>query len=318
MRSAGNGTPSPKATVRRGLIFGMIGILCFCLTPPATRAAVAQLDPFFVGAARGLGAAFLAGALLWFTRQPWPRLAHVPALLVIGLGVIFGFPLLSTWAMRSVPAMHAAAIFGLLPLATAVVGALRTGERPSTLFWIAGGGGSVIVIAYALAQGGGHFHPADLALFGAVLASAVGYTEGALLTRTLGSWQVICWTLVLCAPVSALLVAGTLSEPIGAGTLGAVFGPVSWTAWLGLGYVTVVSQFLGFFAWYRGLALGGVSRVSQLQLVMPFLTIGASAALLREPLSWPTLLTALAVVGTVAIGRRATIRPPDGERERAR
>jgi drug/metabolite transporter (DMT)-like permease len=296
---------------RRGLLLGMLGIACFCLTPPATRAAVAQIDPLIVGAGRGLGAALLAAPLLLLTRQPWPARSQVPALLVIGLGVIFGFPLLSTWAMQFVPATHTAAIFGLLPLATAVVGAVRTGERPSAKFWLASGTGSVIVIAYALAQGGGRFHPADLALFGAVLAAAVGYTEGALLTRALGGWQVICWTLVLAAPASALLVAWTLHHAAAeTQTVRQLFAPVSWTAWLGFGYVTVFSQFLGFFAWYRGLALGGVARVSQLQLLMPFMTIAASAFLLREGLAWPTLLTATAVVATVALGRSASIRPP--------
>ncbi len=299
-----------RETTRRGLILGLIGIACFCLTPPATRLAVAELDPFVVGIGRGLGAALLAAPLLFLTRQPWPARGQIPTLLLIGLGVIFGFPLLLTWAMQFVPAAHTAAILGLLPLATAVVGALRTGERPSALFWLAGAGGSAIVIAYALAQGGGEFHAADLALFGAVLAGAVGYTEGARLTPSLGGWQVICWTLVLASPVTAALLVWTIQHAAGTRTLHEMFAPVSWSAWLGFGYLTVFSQFLGFFAWYRGLALGGVARVSQLQLLMPFMTIAASAALLRERVTWPMLLTALAVVGAVALGRRATIRRP--------
>lgn len=303
-----------REATRRGLVLGIIGIACFCLTPPATRVAVAELDPWVVGIGRGLGAALLAALLLFLTRQRWPARAQVLPLLLVGAGVIFGFPLLLTWAMQFVPATHTAAILGLLPLATAVVGALRTGERPSALFWLAGAGGSAIVIAYALAQGGGEFHAADLALFGAVLAGAVGYTEGARLTPSLGGWQVICWTLVLAAPATAALLFWAVHHAAGTRTLAEMFAPVSWSAWLGFSYLTVVSQFLGFFAWYRGLALGGVARVSQLQLLMPFMTIAASAVLLRERVTWPTLLTALAVVGTVALGRRATIRRPVSHR----
>jgi drug/metabolite transporter (DMT)-like permease len=281
-----------------GLWYGLLGVLSFSLTFPATRFAVAYLDPSVVGLGRALLAGVLAAGLLAATRQRWPTRAELRGLAIVIAGVIFGFPFLSAWALRQVPSAHGAIVIGLLPLATACVATFRGGERPSWQFWLAGLAGSAAVIGFSLYTGTGGLEAADLALLGAVVAGAFGYAEGARLARTLGSWQVICWALViaaplLCVPVGLAIWEHGLSAPP--------------TAWLGLLYVAVVSQFLGFFAWYRGLALGGVARVSQLQLLQPFLTLVASALLLHEQITPGTVAVALIVVAAVALGRRAPV-----------
>ena len=278
--------------------YGLLGVAAFSLTLPATRVAVASLDPLVVGLGRALVAAILAGALLLLTRQKLPAAAQLRSLAVVASGVIFGFPLLSAWALKTVPAAHSAVVIGLLPLATALVSTVRGGERPSRAFWLASGSGSAAVLAFALWQGGGGLHVADLALLGAVIAGAIGYSEGARLARVVGDWQVICWALVLAAPLLAAPVA------IQALRTGLSAPPAAWVAF---GYVAVVSQFLGFFAWYRGLALGGVARVSQVQLLQPFLTLLAAALVLGEHVTPTMLVFALVVLAAVFVGRRTAI-----------
>jgi drug/metabolite transporter (DMT)-like permease len=283
----------------QGLIYGLFGILIFSLTLPATRIAVSAFDPIFVGLGRSIGAAALSLILLMARRQPIPPKRYLLNFCVVIAGVIVGFPLLSAIAMQDAPASHGAVIVGLLPLFTALGGVWRAGERPSVKFWIFAGLGSALVLGFAIVSGGGELRWADLALLGAVVAAGLGYAEGAVLARKLGSWQVICWALVLAAPLLLPIVWH--------------HGPADWRsispgAAIGFLYVTVFSMFLGFFAWYRGLALGGVARVGQLQLVQPFLTILASAALLGEPLTVTTLGFAIAVILCVALGRQAQIK----------
>lgn len=291
----------PGNPINAGMWYGLLGVASFSLTLPATRLAVSAFDPVIVGLGRALGAALLAGAALWLTRQPLPARRHWPGLVLVAAGVILGFPLLTAWAMQQVPAAHGAVVIGLLPLATAGAAARRAGERPSRAFWLASLTGSAVVIAFALRSGAGQLHLADLALVGAVAAGAVGYAEGGRLARELGGWQVVSWALVLSAPFLAI--------PVGlAVRTHGMAGPPA--AWIAFAYVAAVSQFAGFMAWYKGMALAGVARVSQLQLLQPFLTILASAWLLGEPLTWATLGTALIVVGTVAVGRRAPVAGP--------
>jgi drug/metabolite transporter (DMT)-like permease len=284
-----------------GLWYGLLGVLGFSLTLPATRVAVGYLDPSVVGLGRALVAAVLAALLLAITRQRRPGRADLGSLTIVAGGVILGFPFLSAWALRQVPASHGAIVIGLLPLATALAAAIRHGERPSWQFWLASLAGSAAVIGFASATGTGGLHAADLALLAAVAAGAVGYAEGGRLARTLGSWQVICWALLLAAPFVSIPVGLALWRH------GAAAPPA---AWLGFGYVAVISQLLAFFAWYRGLALGGVARVSQIQLLQPFLTLLASALLLHEQITPATLLVALLVLISVALGRRAAVAPP--------
>lgn len=288
-----------QSNERKGLILGFLGVLAFSLTLPATRVAVHDLSPAFVGLGRALFAGLLALAVLLLTRQPLPARQHLRGLAISGAGVVLGFPLLTTWAMRHVPAAHGAIVVGLLPLATAVIGSLLGRERPSRGFWIASAAGSLLVVVFALIHGGGALHAADLALLGAVAAAAWGYAEGARVTRSLGGWQTISWSLVLTLPVVIV-------------PMFALAGQTDWravprSAWAGFVYLVVFSQFVGFIAWYRGLALGGVARVSQMQLTQVFLTMLFAGLLLGETITPLMLGFAVAVVATVAIGRRMPV-----------
>ena len=281
-----------------GLIYGFIGVFCFSLTLPATRAAVADIDPTIVGLGRALVAGVLASIFLFASRRPVPSRTQFKSLFIVAAGVVVGFPLLSAWAIHQVPATHGAIVLGLLPLATAVAGVLRANERPSHAFWVAGFIGSATVVTFALVTGGGKAHIADLALVAAVIAAALGYAEGGRLARELSGAQVICWALLISAPFLLVPVALAVYQH------GLSASP---TAWLGFAYVSVVSMFLGFFAWYRGLALGGIARVGQIQLLQPFLTIFASALLLGEKVTMVTIGFALTIVACVAIGRKAAV-----------
>ncbi len=280
---------------RRGLIYGLLGVASFSLTLPATRIAVAGLDPVFVGLGRAVIAAALAAVVLVVTRTPWPGRRLLPRLACVAAGVVVGFPLFSALAMRYVPASHGAVIIGILPLATALAGAWLAHERPSRKFWIGAVCGSVVVVGFALWTGGGAPQPADGLLALAAIAAAVGYAEGGRLARTLGGWQVICWALVLASPFVAIPTFLVMDARLAT-------APTS--AWVGFAYVSVVSMFLGFVAWYRGLAAGGIAAVGQIQLLQPFLTIFASAWLLGETIEPGTFAAAAAVVASIAIGRR--------------
>ena len=283
----------------RGLLWGFVGVAAFSLTLPATRAAVADLDPLFVALGRALVAGLIAAAVLAAARSRRPTKAEWRLLLPSALGVVFGFPLFTTWAMKHVPASHGAVVLAILPLATAAAGALVARERPSTGFWIAGIAGSAAVIAFALREGGSGLHAADAALLAAVVCAAFGYALGARAASTLGSWQSISWSLVLCLPF-LLPVVGFIVPPEP--------GLVRASAWIGFAYVAIVSQYVGFFAWYRGLSLGGIARVGQLQLLQPFLTIIASALLLGEAIAATTFAFAAIVVALVAVGTRMRVK----------
>jgi drug/metabolite transporter (DMT)-like permease len=287
--------PTPK-DLRLGYLFGFLGVASFSLTLPATRLAVAALDPVFVGLGRAVVAALLAMIVLAVNRAPWPGWALLPRLTLVALGVVVGFPLFSAWAMQSVPAAHGAVVIGLLPLATAMAGAWIAHERPSRLFWACAIFGSAVVVGFALWQGGGARQAADGLLVLAVVSAAIGYAEGGRLARTLGSLQVICWALVIAAPLVAIPTALAADDRL-------FTAPVS--AWAGFAYVSVVSMFLGFLAWYRGLAQGGIAAVGQVQLVQPFLTIFASAWLLGEGIDAATIVAAGLVITSIAVGRRS-------------
>jgi drug/metabolite transporter (DMT)-like permease len=276
----------------------LCGVAGFSVTLPATRIAVAYLDPVLVGLGRSLVAGVIAAVLLWLTRQPLPSRAQFKSLALAAAGVIVGFPLLSSWAMQSLPAAHGAIMVAIIPLFTAAAGALRTGDRPSAGFWIASLAGSLLIISFAAFSGAGKLQMADAALILAAFVVAVGYAEGGRLASSMGGWQVICWALVIAAPfllppvVLAYLRHGATAPP---------------QAWLGFAYVSVVSQLLAFVLWYQGLAMGGVIRVSQVQMFQPFMTLGVAALLLGESITPAMLVFALAVAFSVAIGRRMPI-----------
>jgi drug/metabolite transporter (DMT)-like permease len=283
-------------------VLGALGILGFSFTLPLTRVAVADLDPWFVAFGRATVAAALAAAYLVATGAPRPARAHARPLLVVALGVIVGFPLFSSLALRGETAAHGAVVIGLLPAATAVAAVARAGERPSRAFWLASAAGLVAVLAFIGASAGAGLHRSgpqteDLYLLAAVALCAIGYAEGGALSRALGGPRTICWALVLSAPVTVTVavIAALASDPASAGA----------DAWLGFAYVSAISMFLAFFAWYAGLARGGVAKVGQVQLAQPVLTLVWSALILGERVTPLTGLTAIAVLACVAATQRA-------------
>jgi drug/metabolite transporter (DMT)-like permease len=297
-------TPS-RPLEYRGLWLGFIGVAIFSLTLPFTRMAVAELDASFVALGRAVLAAVLAVGLLAargaFNQDRRPRGRQWQRLAGTALGVIVGFPLASSWAMRDLPAAHAGVVIGLLPLGTATFGALLTAERPSIAFWLCAIAGSGLVVVFALWEGGGALQAADWMLFAAVVFGAFGYAQGAQLSRELGGPETISWALVIALPILLPVVAWLIWR--NAPSIAAA----SWSAWVGMAYVTVFSMFVGFLFWYRGLALGGIARVSQIQLLQPFLTLAGGWLLLGEAFDGVTILFALGVIAVVAIGRRAPV-----------
>ncbi len=285
-----------------GMLLGLVGVAIFGMTLPATRLAVADLPPAFVALGRALAAALLAGLWLAYKRAAFPHRSALLPLALVSFGCIIGFPWLTSIALRTVPASHGAVLVGILPLATAVFSALRGNEQPSLGFWVTAIAGSALVAAFALHQGGGSFHLADLLIFAAVILAAIGYAEGARLARTLGGPQVISWALVLSAPLIAPLMIW-LSWPHAE-----AIAEAGLAAWLGFAYVAAFSMYIGFLFWYAGLARGGIARVGQVQLIQPFFTLAGAAVLLGEPLSPSHFVFAVTVVAVVALGRTMQIK----------
>lgn len=293
--------PVSKATLTSetvGYLFGFLGVFIFSFSLPFTRVAVKELDPTFVGLGRALIAATLSILALVIMRQPIPALRHFRGLAITAFGVVVGFPLFSAMAMRFVPSAHGAIVNALMPLATAMLGALVARERPSPLFWAAAMIGSLTVIGFVLISSGTHIELGDVAMLGAVLLGAIGYVAGARMSKHIGSWQTICWANIVAAPF--------LIPPVIWAAGNNVPNP-SPQAWLAFGYLGVFSMFLGFFAWYRGLAIGGIARVSQIQLIQAFLTIMWSGLLLGEHITPLMFIAALIVVVAIIVARRAPI-----------
>lgn len=289
-----------KPSESRGMALAFVGVLMFGATLPATRLALEGFDPGFVALARAELAALLAGLALWIARAPLPAREHWRALMITAAGVVLGFPLFSSIAMRTSDASHGAVVNGLLPFATALAAMGRAHERPSPGFWIAAASGSALVVAFALHAGGGTLRAGDWAMLAAVAAGAIGYAEGGRLAARLGGWQTIAWALVAAAPwLLAPALWSAAQQP---------FARAGARAWAGLAYVAVVSQFLGFLFWYGGMAIGGVARVSQVQLLQLFVTLAIAAALMGEAVAPGTWAVAAAVVALVAAGRRAPVR----------
>ena len=273
---------------------GFIGMLIFSGSLPATRIAVLELEPLFLTGARGAIAGLLALCALVLMRQQRPTRRQWHSLVLVALGVVLGFPLLTALALQQMTSAHAMVFMGMLPLSTAVFGVLRGGERPQASFWCFSLLGSALVMAFALSQGVGAAWRGDLLMLLAIAVCGLGYAEGARLSRELGGWQVICWALVLSLP-AMLLLAG-LRWPANLGNVGAA-------AWLGLAYVSVFSMLIGFVFWYRGLAQGGIAAVGQLQLLQPFFGLALAAGLLHEAVSPGMVGVTLAVIGCVAGAR---------------
>jgi drug/metabolite transporter (DMT)-like permease len=274
-------------------------MLIFSASLPATRVAVMDFDPLFLTVARATVAGALALIMLLLFREKWPERRMVFSLVIVSLGVVIGFPLLTALALRHVTSAHSIVFIGLLPLATATFAVLRGGERPRLAFWIFSLLGSALVVGFAFLQGitaaslGAPL--GDLLMLGAIIVCGLGYAEGAVLSRTLGGWQVISWALVLSLPVMLGLALYTQPES---------FETIGLPAWTGFAYVSLFSMFIGFVFWYRGLALGGIAAVGQLQLLQPFFALLLAAGLLGEDVSALMIGVTVAVVACVAGARK--------------
>ncbi|TPL95337.1 DMT family transporter [Mesorhizobium sp. B2-3-12] len=273
-----------------GWLNGFVGVLIFSGSLPATRVAVMDIDPTFVTSARAVIAGLLGLVLLLVFREKRPQRHDILSLIIVALGVVVGFPLLTALALKHVTAAHSIIFVGLLPLATAIFGVLRGGERPRPAFWLFSCLGSALVAGFALAQGVTASPVGDGLMLAAIIVCGLGYAEGAALSRRLGGWQVICWALVLSLPVMLVLTLVTLPPS---------FAPVGANAWIGLAYVSLFSMLIGFVFWYRGLAQGGIAAVGQLQLLQPFFGLALAATLLHEQVSPLMIVVTLGVVACV-------------------
>ncbi|NIZ61172.1 EamA family transporter [Sedimentitalea sp. CY04] len=278
----------------RGWGNGLIGVLIFSGSLPATRIAVGGFDPIFLTSARAVIAALLGLVLLVALKQSRPERRDLSSLLIVALGVVVGFPLLTALALQHITAGHSVVFIGLLPLSTAIFGVLRGGERPRPMFWVFSCLGGLAVALYALSLDAEMSVQGDLMMVAAIIACGLGYAEGATLSRRLGGWQVISWALVLSLPVMALVALAVW--------------PDSWTgistaAWISLGYVSVFSMLVGFVFWYRGLAMGGIAGVGQLQLLQPFFGLTLAAVLLGETIA-PVMIAVTLFVVTCVIGAK--------------
>ncbi|WLH54496.1 DMT family transporter [Pseudomonas tolaasii] len=275
----------------QGWINGFIGVVIFSGSLPATRLAVMEFDPVFLTMIRAAIAAVLGLGLLGLFKAKRPVRNQWASLVIVALGVVIGFPLLTALALQYVSSAHSIVFVGLLPLATALFGVLRGGERPRPVFWLFSILGSALVMGYAFAQGLSAAPVGDVLMLLAILVCGLGYAEGAQLSRSLGGWQVICWALVVSLPVVAPLSVMLAPSSVAG---------ISLPAWLSLGYVALFSMLIGFVFWYRGLAQGGIAAVGQLQLLQPFFGLALAAGLLHEQVSLGMLLVTVAVIGCVA------------------
>ncbi len=279
-----------------GWINGFLGVLIFSGSLPATRVAVMDFDPVFLTAARATIAGLLGLVLLLGFGEKRPARGDLVSLVVVALGVVVGFPLLTALALEHITAARSIVFIGLLPLATALFGAIRGGERPRPAFWLFSCLGSALVAGFALMQDHSVSSSlGDLLMLAAVVVCGLGYAEGAKLSRTLGGWQVISWALVLSLPVMIVIAVARMPSS---------FAEVAQPAWIGLVYVSLFSMLIGFVFWYRGLAQGGIAAVGQLQLLQPFFGLVLAAALLHESISVSMVVVTLAVVLCVAGARR--------------
>ena len=290
--------------LKKGLWLGLLGITIFAMTLPMTRLAVGTPDAplmsgMFIAFGRAVVAALLSGAFLWFSKATLPPRDTWPSLVLVALGVVFGFPLFTSIAMRHVEAVHASVMVGVLPLATAVVGAYLNRQRPSVAFWVCALAGTALVVSFAVLRSGNSglsLQMADVLLLLAMACAAVGYGHGGRLSQRMRAEYVICWALLISLPISLPLAVWQFPA-----------APLPTSAWVAFGYVSVFSMWLGFFAWYKGLALGGTVRVSQVQLLQPFFGMLFAVPLLGERLDAVTVGFGVAVIATVFIGRRMPV-----------
>jgi drug/metabolite transporter (DMT)-like permease len=274
---------------------GLLGVMIFSGSLPATRVAVADFSPIFLTSLRAVIAAILGAAFLFTLQQARPARSDLVPLAIVALGVVVGFPLLTALALQHITAAHSIVFIGLLPLATAIFGVLRGGERPKPAFWLFSILGAATVAGFAISRSDGGSVVGDLLMIAAIVLCGLGYAEGATLSRRFGGWQVISWALLLSLPMTAIIVLFT--QPVS-------WGSVSMPAWISLAYVSIFSMLIGFLFWYRGLALGGIAGVGQLQLLQPFFGLSLAALLLHEPVAWTMIASTAVVVLCVAGAKR--------------
>lgn len=274
---------------------GLLGVIIFSGSLPATRVAVADFSPMFLTSARAAIAALLGAVFLFAFRQTRPERRDILPLTLVAIGGVVGFPLLTALALQHITAAHSIVFIGLLPLATAIFGVLRGGERPKPAFWLFSVVGATAVAGFALYGSNDGTLMGDLLMIAAILVCGMGYAEGAILSRRLGGWQVISWALLLSLPIMAAIALLTLPH---------AWSNVGVPAWIGLAYVSIFSMMVGFIFWYRGLALGGIAGVGQLQLLQPFFGFLLAAIFLREPIAWTMIASTVVVVVCVAGARR--------------
>ena len=284
MQSAGNGWGN-----------GLLGVIIFSGSLPATRVAVGGFSALFLTSARAIIAALIGAAVLGLLRQTWPERKDLISLTIVSIGVVVGFPLLTALALQHITSAHSIVFIGLLPLSTAIFAVLRGGERPRPLFWLFAIVGSTTVAAFALSNGGSASVTGDLLMVAAIVLCGLGYAEGAALSRRIGGWQVISWALLLALP---------LMLPVMIWTWPSTWSGVGLPAWIGLAYVSIFSMFVGFIFWYRGLAIGGIARVGQLQQLQPFFGLALAGLLLHEPVAWSMIAATALVVVCVFFARR--------------
>lgn len=284
-----------------GWVYGFIGVAIFSGSLPATRVAVADFDPLFLTVTRAAIAGAVALALLTLLAEKRPGRHDIGSLVIVALGVVVGFPLLTALALQHITSAHSIVFIGLLPLATALFGVFRAGDNPRPAFWLFSVAGSALVAGFALTQDLAASWTGDLLMFVAIIVCGLGYAEGARLSRRLGGWQVISWALLLSLPAMA---------PLAFYTAPATLAGIGWPAWAALAYVSLFSMLIGFVFWYRGLAQGGIAAVGQLQLLQPFMGLMLAATLLGETVSWSMAVVSIAVVVCVAGAKKFAGAPP--------
>ena len=276
------------------MLLGLLSTLIFGMTLPLTVIARQSFSPGFISFGRATLAGLLAAAILLLTRLPRPRGRQWLSLAVVAAGIVFCFPYFSAIAMQSAPASYGGVILGILPVTTSMFGALMARERPSFSFWLLATLGCMLVVGFAILESGRIPDLSNAAIFFAVIGASIGYTEGAKLTKSLGGWQTISWSLALSVPLAVVPFCNEAAQ------FNVVPSPKATAALI---YLILMSRYFGFFLWYRALAIGGIARVSQTQLLMIFVTLGASALLLSEPISILTLVFAVLVVAVVILTR---------------
>lgn len=282
----------------KGMLIGFVGISIFSLTLPFTQMAVNEMSPFFVAFARASIAGICALILLIFTKSKFPNKIQIRRLIIIVIGVIYGFPIFTSIAMKTLPSSHSGIVLGILPLAMSLFAVIKYKEKPSSSFWMISIFGTFIVISYTFIDNNGSLMIEDLWLLFAILFAAIGYSEGGTLAKEMGSIGVISWALVISLPIN--LFASYLFYEIN-------YASISFQAIISLTYVGLFSMFIGFFFWYKGIAIGGISRVGQVQLIQPFLTIVGAYFLTNEKITTLNILFAFMVLIVIIIGRKTKI-----------